>query len=52
MVEMRPLIGKEQLKQSSLVNQGTGAMDREDGNVNMNEYDFISSTKKSIGRQT
>ena len=55
MFEMRPLIGKEQLRQSKLVTQGTGAMDRDSVNNDINsgnEYDFRSSTKqvKSIGR--
>ena len=58
MVEMRPLIGKEQLRQSKLVTQGTSAMDRDqhtdDAAVGpANEYEFQSKQlNKSIGRQT
>ena len=59
MVEMRPLIGKEQLRQSKLVTQGTSAMDRDqhtdDAAVGTSsEYEFRQSKQmnKSIGRQT
>ena len=59
MVEMRPLIGKEQLRQSKLVTQGTSAMDRDQNTDEAavgtsNEYDLRQSKQmnKSIGRQT
>ena len=56
MVEMRPLIGKQQLINASLVSTGTGAMDRDgdlvivSGNTGMphNSSDMHSTTQFSM----
>ena len=55
MVELRPLVGKEQMKTAAkIASQGTGAMDRDLDH--MKEYDHISvSVSKpgnSVGRLT
>ena len=50
MVEMRPLIGKEQLRNNNQVSQGTGALDRDEQFVS--EYDpMLQSKKGSVGRE-
>ena len=49
MVEMRPLIGKEQLRNNNQVSQGTGALDRDEQFAS--EYDpMLQSKKGSVGR--
>ena len=50
-VEMRPLIGKEQLRNNNMVTQGTGALDRDEQFAS--EYDpMLQSKKGSVGRET
>ena len=50
MVEMRPLIGKEQLRSNNLVSQGTGALDRDEQFAGESNF-LLESKKGSVGRE-